>query len=286
MPGAPGFRQGWQQITNDDFDGLFATSPEIVLRGIGLAPEAFRDFHFWKGWPYDKEWAARVIAHRAAAEELCRAGRASEAASVYADLTKTVPMSDRLKTDVLDRAAQCAARAEDYRHAMELARSIPLAPFAIRRQMAVLFERKMSVELIGSFSNQAMGGAAPETSWMCPETEEVLADALYYRGIAYAKTRDLKAAEADLRTMVDKGGRLGYSPGPTVLTVAWRKLGDFYRTFLKDDAKALEAYRQALATKTNPEIRDDLAAASRSAAEILRKQGRDAEARELEEGSR
>jgi hypothetical protein len=29
-----------------DFDSFFTTNPELIKRGIGLQPEAFRDFHF------------------------------------------------------------------------------------------------------------------------------------------------------------------------------------------------------------------------------------------------
>jgi tetratricopeptide (TPR) repeat protein len=152
--------------------------------------------------------------------------------------------------------------------------------------MAILVEQRRFPELIESFSNRAMGGAVPHTSWTCPETERVLADALHYRGIAHAEAGGVQAAEADLRTMVDKGDRLGYSPGPTVLAVAWKRLGDFYRTFRKDEGRALEAYRQALRAKANPEIRNDLAAAARSAAEILRQQGQNAEAQQLEQDNR
>jgi hypothetical protein len=31
-----------------DFDSFFATNPELVKRGIGLQPAAFKDFHFNK----------------------------------------------------------------------------------------------------------------------------------------------------------------------------------------------------------------------------------------------
>ncbi|MBN1442923.1 MAG: hypothetical protein JXA90_09445, partial [Planctomycetes bacterium] len=274
MPGALGFRQGWQQIENSDFDGLFATDPEIVLRGIGLQPEEFSGFHFWKGWPYDKGWAARVKERMTAAEELAKVGENAQAVAAFTSLAREMPMSDRLRTDVLDRAARCAARATDYARAMEIAKSIPLAPFAMRRQMAILVEQEKYAELIESFSEQAMGNSIHLT-WCCPETEEVMADGLHHRSIAYAETGDLKAAEADRRAMVEKGDRLGYSPGPTVLAVAWKRLGDFYRTRLSDDARALEAYRKALETKTHPEIRAVLDDADRSAAAIQRKHQRE-----------
>jgi hypothetical protein len=138
MPGALGFRQRWQQIKNNDLDGLFATNPEVVLRGIGLQPEAFGDFHFWKeDWPYNNQWAAKVQARMNAAQAFSGAGEEARVVAAYADLSESAPMSERLKTDVLDRAAGCAARAKDYQRAMELAKSIPLAHFSVRRQVIV-----------------------------------------------------------------------------------------------------------------------------------------------------
>ena len=270
MPGALGFRQGWQQIKNKDFDGLFAANPRIVLRGIGLQPEAFRDFHFWKGWPYDKEWAEEIVRRLDAAAALVEGGKDGEALAAYAELAGKMSMADRLKTDVLDRAAQCAVRLKDYERAMELAKSIPLGPLSIRRQMAILFEQRNFGELTELFADRP-GQGTLHLSWICPETEMVMADALHYRGIAYAESGDLKAAEAELRTMVTKGNRLDYTPGDTVLAVAWKRLGDFYRTRLREDAKALDAYRQTLKTKGNPEIRDELEAA---AEEVRKLEGR------------
>jgi len=294
MLGALGFRQGWQQIKNKDFDGLFATSPEVVLRGIGPEPEAFRDFHFWKeDWPYDKQWAEKVQARMTAAEAFSIAGEEARTIAAYADLAEKAPMSEWLKTDVLDRAAGCAARAKNYERAMELAKSIPLAPFSIRRQMAILFERRKFGKLIESFADRP-GRGALHLSWICPDTEMVMADALYYRGIAYAETGDLKAAETDMRTMVDKGTRLGYSPGPTILDLSWKRLGDFCRTFLKDDAKALEAYKRVTdrmtvfrsdSPRAKPLLLGEsavLAAATEAACDILRQQGNEEEARKLQ----
>jgi tetratricopeptide (TPR) repeat protein len=194
---------------------------------------------------------------------------------------------------VLDRAAGCAARAKDYQRAMELAKSIPLAPFSIRRQMAILFEQGKFGQLIEWFADRP-GQGTLHLSCICPETEMVMADALYYRGIAYAETGDLKGAETDMRTMVDKGPRLNYSPGPTILDLSWKRLGDFYRTFLKDDAKALEAYEHVIDRMTvfrsdspmaKPPLLGDsavLAAATEAACDILRQQGNEEEARKLQ----
>ena len=291
MPGGLGFRMGWQQLTNSyesenpyepiEFNRLFPTNPELVIRDIGLQAEAFSDFHFFaeEKWPYTKEWAKNVKTGMDSAEKLREAGQAARASVAYTGLAEKFPMSDRLKTDVLDRAAQCAAEARDYPRAMRIAESIPLRPFLIRRCMAILIEQKKYAELI----KRAVGDSAPQDNWVCPEDEMIMADAFTCRGLAYAETGDLQAAEKDMRMMIDKTARWGYSPGFVVLTVAWRRLGDFYRTYAKDDAKALEAYREALKTETNPEIAEDLAAAARGAAQILRKQGKDAEARQLEQ---
>jgi hypothetical protein len=73
----------------------------------------------------------------------------------------------------------------------------------------------------------------------------IMADALYYRGIAYAETGDLKAAETDMRTVVDKGPRLNYSPGPTILDLSWERLGAFCRILRQqgneEEARKLQA---------------------------------------------
>ena len=297
MPGARGFCQGWGPgLASKDFHGLFATNPLVVSRGIGLRGEAFRDFHFRKDrWPYDKTWADKVLAQLRAAEALVKAGKDAEALAVYARLAEQTPMEDRLKSDVLERAALCADRLNDYAKAMELAKRIPLKPLSCRRQMALMVKRGRFAELLEAFADRP-GHGTPHLSWYCPETEMPLADALYYRATAYAETGDLNAAERELRTMVDKGRKLGYSPGATVLDLCWKRLGDFYRDRLKDDAKALEAYRHVIRRTTvfrhdrpmpKPVLSGGskvLAAATEAACGILRRQGKDSEARGLQRG--
>ena len=287
LPGVAGFRQGWLQSPNTEFNGLFATNPQVVKRGIGLQPEAFRDFHFWKeDWPYDARWAEDVLARLAAAEALVEAGKETEALAAYVKLAEETPMGERLKSDVLERAARCADRLGDYEQAMALAERIPLKPFSARRRMAFMAKRRKFGELLEAFADRP-GHGTPHLSWLCPETELVLADALYYRGMAYAETGDPEAAEKQLRTMVDKGQKLGFSPGPTVLDLSWKRLGDFYRDHLKDDAKALDAHAKVIDRKTvfhhdrplakpilsgNSEV---LAAAAEAACGILRRQGKE-----------
>ena len=293
MPGVTGFRQGWLQSPNTEFNGLFATNPQVVKRGIGLQPEAFHDFHFWKeDWPYDARWAEDVLGRLAAAEALAKAGKEADALAAYVKLAEETPMGDRLKSDVLERAAMCADRLDDYEQAMALAERIPLKPFSARRRMAFMSKRRKFAELLEAFADRP-GHGTPHLSWLCPETEEVLADALYYRAMAYAETGDPEAAEKQLRTMVDKGKKLGFSPGPTVLDLSWKRLGDFYRGRLKDDAKALDAYAKVIDRETvfhhdrpmpkpilsgNSEV---LAAAAGAACGILRRQGKEDDSRKI-----
>jgi len=291
FPGLLGYRQGWGPgYVNKDFNGLFATNPELVRRGVGLQPEAFRDFHFWKeDWPYDRAWADKLLARMAAAE----AGDDRDALAAYLALIDDTRMDDQLKSDLLDCAAQCADRLDDFDQALALAKRIPTPVLSCRRQMARLHSRGKFAELIGQFADQR-GRGTFHLNWRCPDDERPLADVLYYRGIAYAEIGELKQAEKDLRIMVDKGLRLGYSPGPSLLDLSWKRLGDFYRDYLKDDAKALESYAQVLSRTTvyhaerpmpKPVLSGSsevLGSATKAACAILRRQGKEGEARKWE----
>lgn len=280
-------------MPNKDFNGFFATNPTVVKRGIGLQPEAFRDFHFWKeDWPYDGDWAEQVLTRLGAADALARAGKDAQALTAYVRVAEETPMDDQLKADVLERAAQCANRLNDYEKAMELARRMTVPELSIRRQMAFMAERGKFAELIEAFADRPATGT-PYLNWLVPDTERPLADALYYRATAYAETGNLQKAEEDMRTMVDKGKKLVYSPGAAILDLSWKRLGDFYRDRLKDDARALEAYAHVMDRMSvfhddrplhksllsgNSEV---FAAATEAAQKILLRQGREDEARRL-----
>jgi len=303
-PGARGYRQGWGPgIANNDFNGLFATNPEVVKRGIGLQPEAFRDFHFREGdWPYDEAWAEEVLARIQSAQDLVNAGKNAEAVAAYVKLAAQEPMEAALKAELLDRAAVWAGRLGDYAQAMELAKRIadlstsrsPVNELSARRQMALMVKQDRYKELIEAFADRP-GTGTPYLNWFVPDDERPLADALYCRSIAYAKTGDMEKAEKDARTMVDKGKRLTYSPGPTILDLSWKRLGDFYRDAVKDEARALECYGKVLGRTTvfhadrpmpKPVLSgasEVLAAATEAACAILRRQGRGDEARKWEQ---
>ena len=118
-------------------------------------------------------------------------------------------------------------------------------------------------------------------------------DLYYYRSLAYVHTNNLTAAEADLKIMNDKRTQLSYRSGEAIHDRVWLQLGDFYRTQLKDDDRALEAYRNVCDRTTwafwgrplKPAARGadrTLVAATKAASEILRKQGKLDEVRKLQ----
>ena len=294
MPGTPGRLQGWQQSSDKDFDEFFTTNPELILRGIGLQPEAFSDFHLGvANWPYDRAWAEAFVKAANAAAALARAGKDAEALAAYTNLAENLPMSDRLKADVLEKASLCAERLKDYDRAMQLAKSIPVAPIAMHRQMQLMLEQKQYAELLAAFTHDAMGGRNFHQSFMYPEQEDVMADLYYYRSLAYIHTNDLAAAEADLKIMNDKRTQLAYRSGEAIHDLVWLRLGDFYRTHLKDDDRALEAYTNVCdritwapwGTPPKPVSTggsETLVAATKAACEILRKQGKLDEVKKLQ----
>lgn len=318
MPAAPGWSQGWPKGGGEDFNGYFTTNPELVLRGIGLRPEAFADFKlkpvdasFLKRfglpsdpnmeagkWPYDRAWAEKFTQAEAAAEALARAGKDADALAAFDKMLETLPMSNRMKSDVLEKASRCAERLKDYDRATKLAKEIPFPVVSMRRQMEILLNQRKYAELIETFNQKKLGGRSFALSYVYPELEDLMADLYHMRSVAYAETGDLAAAEADLKEMNDKRMRLGYRAGEAIHDLTWLRLGDFYRDRLHDDARALEAYKHVLDRSTwavwaksynrRPRkpvllgLGDTLAKAAEAAAAILRKQGKTDEVKAIQ----
>jgi tetratricopeptide (TPR) repeat protein len=292
MPGTPGWSQGWQQSKVEDFNDCFAANPELIKRGIGLQPEAFRDFKFKVDWAYDVAWADKVMAAEKAAKELVKSGKDAEAMTAYTNLAAVVPMPDRLKSEFLDQAALCANRLKNYAQVMDLAKKIPLFPLSARRQMGFMLEQKKYSELLAAFSEKALGGRNFHQSYTYPELEDTMADLYYYRSIASQETGNLVAAEADLKIMNEKRAQMQYRCGESIHDLVSLRLGDFYRTQLKDETRALEAYNNVIDRTTwSPFGRppkpastggsETLIAATKAASEILAKQGKNDEVKKL-----
>ena len=294
MSGTPGRCQGWQRTSDKDFDEFFATNPELVLRDIGLQAEAFADFHLGVAkWPYDRSWAEKFTEASKTAAALVQTGRDAQALTAYINLAENLPLSDRLKADVLEKASRCAGRLKDYDQAMKLAGEIPVAPLSMHRQMQLMLERKQHDALLARFNQKAMGGRSFHLSFVYPEQEDVMADLFYYRSIAHRETGDLAAAEADLKIMNDKRTQLSYRSGEAVHDLAWLRLGDFYRHHLKDEKRALAAYLHVCNRTTwapwgtppkpvSTGAGETLVKATTAASEILRKQGKLDELRKLQ----
>jgi hypothetical protein len=284
MPGTPGWTQGWQSSRVDDFPDCFAANPELIKRGIGLQPAAFSGFQFKTNWIYDIPWAEAFMAGTNAAGALAKAGQDAEALTAYTNLAAALPMSDRLKSDLLEQASWCAGRMKQYERAMELAKRIPVPPLAMRRQMQLMLDQKQYAALLAAFANDKMGGRSFHQGFTYPELEDLMADLLYYRSIAYRETGNLAAAEADLKVMNDKRMQLSYSSGESIHDLAWLRLGDFYRQSLKDDDRALAAYSNVLdrtmwayyGRPRKPAARgadETLVAATKASSDILSKRG-------------
>lgn len=287
-----GFVQGWFHYEIDDFDDFFATNPRVVLTATGLQPDAFSDFSLGvTNWPYNHAWAENFMQADEAAVALEVAGNDADALAAYTNMVNSLSMSDRLKSDVLKKASFCAQRLNEYGLAMELAERIPEEVVSMHRRMQLMLEQGQYTELLNTFSDEAMSWMSFHLSYAYPELEDVMGDLLYFRSLAYANSGDLVAAEADLKVMNDKRVDLSYSSGEAIHDQAWLRLGDFYRTFLKDDDQALEAYL-SICSRTSPDgdpkpvstgASDVLRNATDAACEMLRTDGRDAEAVELEE---
>ena len=295
MPGVPGFGSGWLRFSqDDDFDKFFSANPRLILRGIGLDPEAFGDFKLETAkWPYDRAWAEKFVAASDAADVLARAGKNVEALTAYKDMLEKTPMCDRLKADLLEKASLCAERSGNDDQAMQLAKSIPVTPLAIRRQMALLLKHKKYAELIQTFTEKNMSGVVFQ-SFVYPELEDVIEDLYYYRSLAYRETGDLKAAEADLMVMYKKHQRHPYRAGESIQEHMFLRLGNLYRDYFKDDRRALEQYLKVCdrttwaswGTPSKPVLMGDdetLIEATKAACDILRKQGKLDKVKELQE---
>ncbi|MFA7157993.1 MAG: tetratricopeptide repeat protein [Kiritimatiellia bacterium] len=294
MPGTPGWSQGWQQSRINDFPDCFAANPELIKRGIGLKPEAFSGFSFSNKWVYDAKWADAVIAATNAAWALVKAGKDAEAITAYTNLAATLPMCDRLKSEIFEQASLCADRLKDLSRAMQLATNIPVQAVAMRRQMQVMLEQKDYAGITNKFSSRALGGRAFHLSFAYPEQEDLMADLFYCRSIAWRETGNLAAAEADLKVMNEKRMQLSYRSGESIHDLVWLRLGDFYRDTLKDDDRAYAAYTNItdrtawvpwLGRPRKPAARgadETLVAATKAASDILLKRGKDKEVAQLQ----
>ncbi len=84
-------------------------------------------------------------------------------------------MGNRLKSDLLKRAAMCANRLNDDEKTMGLAKRILLKAFSIRRQMAFMGERGKYAELLEAFADRPGHGTLKLRFGLLKPRAEVLA---------------------------------------------------------------------------------------------------------------
>jgi tetratricopeptide (TPR) repeat protein len=159
--------------------------------------------------------------------------------------------------------------------------------------MGFMLEQKKYSELLAAFSEKALGGRNFHQGYTYPELEDTMADLYYYRSIASQETGNLAAAEADLKIMNEKRAQLQYRCGESIHDLVSLRLGDFYRTQLKDDTRALEAYNNVIDRTTwapwgrppkpaSTGFSETLVAAAKAASEILSKQGKTDEVKKIQ----
>jgi tetratricopeptide (TPR) repeat protein len=136
------------------------------------------------------------------------------------------------QTDALEQAAECANRLKQTELAVDLAKRIPLAGVSKQCQMRLLQENWKYRDLIAGFKGEDI------ERW--PAAESVIGYGLLYRGNAYYRVKDGRAAETDLIKAANY-----FSDGQTKAEIQLT-LGHNYRDNLKDKTRALEAYTRII----------------------------------------
>ena len=175
---------------------------------------------------------ADYIADREAAIELAGSGKLEEAQAAFIKMSEG-DFTAFQKSDALEQAALCANRLKRYDQAMELAQQIPLEPVSKACQMTIMSSNRKWREVIDKFKDEDID------SW----PDWVIGEASHTRGRAYYVTKDGKNAEKDLERAAD------YLMEDNSKGLALNALGDTYQHLLKDDEKAIAAYRRCYRTR-------------------------------------
>lgn len=174
---------------------------------------------------------ADYVAEREKAVKLMYSGGAAEALAIFTNLAANAS-SDFQKSDALELAANCAHNLKKQDLALELAGQIPMAGVSKQCRMNILLNAGKYADLIAAFKAEDI------ESW--PAGESVIARGLYYRGSAYARLKDGAAAESDLKKAYAHPADENTAGG--ILFA----LGNNYRDNIKDDVRALEAYKMII----------------------------------------
>jgi len=199
---------------------------------------------------------------RRAAMKLVAAGDAHGALAAFEALAAGTATPFQ-KSDALEQASQAALRSKDADRALALAKSIPLPAYSKLAQMRILNATQRSAELVKQFGDDDL----------MQYPDMILGDAAFFRASAWFVVKDGPRAEKDLLLAAD------YATEGNLRGEIFLHLGATYRTLLKDDARAIAAYRRTYDTPN--EFKRSSAAVAVSS--ILLALGRFAEAKaELE----
>lgn len=201
--------------------------------------------------------SADYVADRKAAVELAGSGKHEEALSAFTKMAEG-DFTDFQKSDALEQAALCANRVKRYDQAMELAQQIPLEPVSKACQMKIMSSNRKWREVVDKFKDEDID------SW----PDWVIGEASHTRGRAYYFAKEGVNAEKDLKRAAD------YLMEDNSKGLALNALGDTYQHLLKDDEKAIEAYRRCYKTRNVYKKSH----AAMAVASILRKQQKPDEA--------
>lgn len=166
---------------------------------------------------------------RKAAAALYAAGKNEEALAAFRKMAAD-KVTDFQKSDALEQAALCANRLKQFDLALDLARQIPVASISKCVQMNHMVYQRKCKELIEKFKNEDISG------W----PEDIAGRSYSFRAQSYAILGDAKNAESDYKNALRYP--LEYGLKAQIL----QGLGDTYRDLMKDDEKALNAYRMML----------------------------------------
>lgn len=176
---------------------------------------------------------ADYLSDRAAAVKLLKSGKTEEAFTAFSQLAK-VAVGDVQKSDALEQAALCADRLQKSDSALELARQIPKPAHSKNCQMTLLQNHSQWDELIAKFQDEDL------SKW----PESIRGQGYLARGHAYYYLKNGAAAVHDMSQaaeFITDNNTRGY---------CLNLVGDAYHDFLKDDEKALAAYRKTYRTGT------------------------------------
>ena len=175
---------------------------------------------------------ADYVADREAAVELIGSGKHEEALAAFIKMAEG-DFTDFQKSDALEQAALCANRLKRYDQAMKLAQQIPMEPVSKTCQMKSMTGNRKWQEVIDRFKDEDID------SW----PDWLIGEASRARGRAYYVLKDGTNAGKDLKRAAD------YLMEDNSKGLALNALGDTYQHLLKNDEKAIEAYRRCYKTR-------------------------------------